>query len=95
MHNGWEQTVQIGTMTGCYNGRAIAHLGAGSFYKLPILKPFDRWFRIVNKRTAPGSIEATVTAITSPMSVWNPNNAVIAMLIGFPFVVVKIRAKTT
>ena len=61
----------------------------------PILKPRERWFRIANRNTAPGIIDAKVTAITKPMSVWKLKRALIAMLIGFPLVVVRIRAKTT
>ena len=33
--------------------------------------------------------------MTRPMSVWNPNNALIAMVTGLPAVTVRMRAKTT
>ncbi len=44
---------------------------------------------------SPGISETSVMAITSPISVLKPYSELIAMVIGFPPVTVRIRANTT
>jgi hypothetical protein len=50
---------------------------------------------MANNSTTPGIIEAVVTAMTNPISVCKSNSTFMAMLMGLPLVVVKIRANTT
>ncbi len=53
------------------------------------------WLRTNQIIPTPGTSDTTVIAMTSPISVWKVNSALIAIVMGLPPVTVRMRAKTT